>query len=88
MTTMKMKLRGQLTILVAVGAIVAGVVGCLIGPKNPKMQEDKVLRWESLDGDNGSDLQRTPTPTGWLVENADGYLMVIQDPDHKWLKDN
>ena len=46
---------------------------------------DLVIDWDYLEGHDGSDLMRLETPKGWVVENADGYLLFIPDESKEWL---
>lgn len=75
------------------GIVVAGVfvVGAWLivtsAPKNETRKTEKTIRWEHLKGEEGSDLQRLRLPYGWLVENEDGVLTEVSDPEHRWLDD-
>jgi hypothetical protein len=82
----RLKPLGRLALIVAVGVAV-GAVGQSFLQSPSKAEEEKTLKWEHLEGEEGSDLQRTRTPSGWVVENADGYLLNVYDPEHKWLED-
>lgn len=87
---MRLKPLGRLVLTVAVGVVV-GVAGqaLLSHPVLPerRRQTPKKLQWEHLEGEEGSDLTRVRTPSGWIVENVDGYLLLVPDPDHEWLED-
>lgn len=86
---MHLKPLGRLVLTVAVGVVVGAVGhGLLSHPaREREKDEEKILSWEHLEGDEGSDLQRTRTPEGWIVENADGYLLHVPDSEHEWLED-
>lgn len=81
---MHLKPMGRLVLTVVVGVVV-GAVGTLLSSTSRRSQTEKTLKWEALEGEEGSDLQRTPTPEGWIVENTDGYLLHVPDSEHKWL---
>lgn len=85
---MKMKsltLLGQVVLTVVVG-VTAGAVGSRL--QNTRPLDEKKIEWEHLEGVEGSDLQRIKLPNGWLVENADGFLAVVVDFEHKWLEED
>lgn len=84
---MRVKPLGRLVLIVAVGVVVGAVGQKILGSQTTRSSSDKTLKWEHLEGEEGSDLTRTRTPQGWIVENADGYLLNVLDPDHKWLAD-
>jgi hypothetical protein len=79
-------------VLLVAAAVVAAVAGTwILSPTSSKASskaKDKTLQWEYLRGESGTDLQRLKTPQGWIVEGADGYLVVMSDPDHEWLADD
>ena len=50
-----------------------------------RLQNEKRVEWEYLEGTEGADLQRAETPHGWLVEGVDGYLVYVPDHKKKWL---
>ena len=82
----KLKPLGQLALSVAVGVAV-GVAGTIVLKPSQKLGTmDKTILWEGLEGEEGSDLQRLWTPDGWLIENSDGYLVIVADPEHGWLE--
>jgi len=78
---------GQLALTVVVGVAVGGVGTLVLNQRSNPRASEKTLKWEMLEGEEGSDLNRVQTPEGWLVENSDGYLVVVKDPEHEWLKD-
>ena len=83
----KLTPRGRLVLIAAVGVLV-GVAGkYLVDPSPRARTSSKTLQWEALEGEEGSDLNRVQTPNGWIVENVDGYMVVLDDPEHEWLKD-
>jgi len=72
---------------IAAVAVVVAFGAWLISPSSGQSDRTgKTIEWEYLEGQEGSDLQRLQLPKGWLVENADGYLVVVNDPDHRWLR--
>lgn len=84
----KLTPRGRTALAVAVGVLVA-IVGTKILEPSPVLRKtDKILKWEALEGKDGTDLQRLSLPKGWIVEGADGYLIVIDDPEHEWLAES
>jgi len=86
-------MKGKLTpsglalLAVAVGVIVGAAGSTPLVSKPPKTLE-RTIQWEFLEGEEGSDLMRLRTPDGWLVENADGFLVLVDDPEHEWLTEN
>ncbi len=80
--------RGSLMMTAAAG-VVAGIVGpmllsLLVTQASPPMPRPN-LHWEVLESDDGPVVMRTRTPTGWLIHSDDAYLVVVDDPEHKWL---
>lgn len=80
---MTVKPLGRLVLAVAVGAT-AGFVASS-STRSSSSPTSKTVSWEFLEGHEGSDLQRTKVPSGWIVESADGFVVTVLDPEHKWL---
>ena len=78
---------GRMALAVVVGVLV-GVVGGNLGWSLSKPRPtSKTVQWEYLEAEDGTDLQRLEIPTGWIVEGADGYLVVVPDAEKTWLSD-
>jgi hypothetical protein len=77
---------GRLALVVAVG-VAAGSAGSLL-TQSRRPRENKTVPWETLEGHEGSDLRRTRTPSGWIVESPDGFMVTVHDPDHDWLEND
>ena len=77
----------RLVTTVVVGAFAALVFLGPLGSKLRVSKESKKLEWEYLESEKGMDLNRLRLPSGWLVECDEGYMVVIEDPGHEWLKD-
>jgi hypothetical protein len=78
---------GHLGLIVVVGVVAGAVGNWILRPSQRSRALDKTIKWEALEGEEGSDLQRLETPQGWIVENVDGYMVVVDDAEHEWLKD-
>lgn len=82
---MKLNRRGRLGIVAVAAACVGIAMSNLASPsQRPAGLHDHVIEWDYLEGEEGSDLNRLETPEGWVVENADGYLLFIPDKEKKW----
>ena len=81
----KLTPRRRTILAVVAGVAVAGVV-TLISRHQTRLAADRTIRWDYLEGEEGSDLQRLRVPEGWLVENCDGCLVIVNDPGHEWLR--
>lgn len=46
----------------------------------PKLDWQKLKSTERAVGD----MYRSPIFGGWLITNADGSLVFVPDPEHKW----
>jgi hypothetical protein len=84
----KMTPLGRLVCTVVVGVVVGAVGMLLLLPQEKPRTNSNPLKWEYLEGVEGTDLQRLQTPQGWIVEGADGYLVVMDDPEHEWLAES
>jgi len=84
----RLKRLGRSALAVAAGVTVAIVGSLLLSPTSPPRTSEKTVQWEHLGGQEGSDLQRLEIPQGWIVEGMDGYLVIVDDPNHEWLKNN
>lgn len=82
---MRMKPLGRLVLIAAVGVAVGAAGQRFL--RHPSRTARKTIQWEMLEGNAGSDLNRSRTPNGWIVESPDGYLLNVVDPEHKWLAD-
>jgi hypothetical protein len=81
---MTVKPVGLLALSVAAGVAV-GFAGSSLMRFRSVPHQNKTVVWEALEGHEGSDLQRTKTPSGWVVESPDGFMLAVFDPEHKWL---
>lgn len=80
---MMVKPAGRVALVAAVGVAAGFAVSSLTPSRS--YRSNKTVQWEHLDGHEGSDLNRTRTPSGWIVESADGFVVTVLDPEHKWL---
>jgi hypothetical protein len=77
---------GRLALSVAVAATV-GFAASSWTRSSSYPRQGKTVVWEPLEGRDGSDLLRTRTPSGWLVESPEGFLVQVIDLEHEWLND-
>ena len=77
--------------MTAVAGVTAGIVGpmliSLLAERPSPKKTSQGLQWEVLESDDGPAIMRTRTPTGWLIHSDEAYLVVVTDPEHKWLED-
>lgn len=80
--------RNRVILLLAfVAGLGAATVGTLSAVSRP--QQGKTIRWEYLEAEEGDDLYRLETPTGWLVYNEEtGDLEFVSDANKEWLEKN
>lgn len=63
------------------------LLGCPPPPDIPQYMPDSLVPWQEIGGSNRAHVQRTRTPTGWLVIMSGydhGGITFVPDPDGTW----